>query len=309
MPDLVVNTSLVRANTEVIARLLRHCDLELVAVTKGCLGDSQVAAAMMAGGAVALADSRDINLRRLREDLPGMELHRIHLPSLEQEFEPGDINYVSSWETAEVVGELDGAGPSKVMLLVDTGDQREGVPLDQATGLARRIAGHPGLELVGVATNYACLGGGDEGLRESVGVLAEAAQHMRDAGLPIDRVSGGSSSLFQTIPGCRRDACLIRAEVVEEYTRRAAEGPARRLLLGVGWQDLGSGTVEFTESGLREIERSSDYLVLGVEGGSRNIEVGQMVNMVPDYKALVAAWTSPYVETSIVGPRDMGSEN
>jgi predicted amino acid racemase len=340
MPGLVVDTSVVRANTEVIADLLRERGLELVAVTKGCLGEPEVATAMLAGGAVAAADARDMNLRRLREALPGTELHRIHLPSLEQDFEPGDVNYVSSWETAEVVVQSNGAGPSRVMLQVDTGDQREGVPLDQATDLAQRLAAHPELELVGVATNYACLEEGDEGLRESVKALAETARCLRGEGLSVDRVSGGNSSVlwlvtrgeelpseltelrcgealllghdalrYQPIPGCREDACLIEAEVVEEYTRRAATGPVRRLLLGVGWQDLSSGAVEFREPGLREIGRSSDYVVVEVEGGSPRVRVGQMVKMIPDYEALVAAWMSPYVETRILGPEEAESEN
>ena len=34
-----------------------------------------------------------------------------------------------------------------------------------------------------------------------------------------------------------------------------------------------------------------------------------MVKMIPDYKALVAAWTSPYVETRIMGFGDAESEN
>jgi predicted amino acid racemase len=173
-----------------------------------------------------------------------------------------------------------------------------------------------------------------------VEALAETVRCLADTGLSIERVSGGNSSLlwlvtrgeelpsevtelrcgealllghdalrYQPIPGCREDACLIQAEVVEEYTRRAAEGPARRLLLGVGWQDLSSGAVEFREPGLREIGRSSDYVVVEVEGGSPGIRVGQTVNMIPDYEALVAAWMSPYVETRILGPGDSESEN
>ncbi len=46
---------------------------------------------------MALADTRDANLRRLRSALPEAELHRIHLPSYKESFEPGDVTYVSSW--------------------------------------------------------------------------------------------------------------------------------------------------------------------------------------------------------------------
>jgi predicted amino acid racemase len=345
MPELLVDTSVIGTNTEAVVALLRARSLELVAVTKGCLGEPRVAAAMLAGGAVAIADTRDLNLRRLRAALPGAELHRIDLPSVAQPFEPGDVTYVSSWAGAEAVAGLaeSGAaagpdrgavepargtpGPRKVVVQVETGDQREGVPVEQLVELVGRIASEPRLDMVGVATNYACFKGRPEGIRASVEAVARAARDLRKAGSPVGRVSGGNSSLlwliargeelprevtelrcgealllghdalyYQPLPGCRGDACVLRAEVVEEYTRPAAAGPVRRLLLGVGRQDLGTGAVKFVEPDLHEIGRSSDYLVMEAEAASPRVPAGATIEMVPGYEALVAAWTSPYVE-------------
>jgi predicted amino acid racemase len=157
--------------------------------------------------------------------------------------------------------------------------------------------------------------------------VARGALALRDAGLPVGRVSGGNSSLlwliargeglpelvtelrcgealllgqdalfYEPLPDCRRGACALRAEVVEEYTRPAPEGPSRRLLLGLGRQDLGQGGVEFVEPGLREIGRSSDYLVVEADAKSIRPRVGTVVEMIPGYEALVAAWMSPYVD-------------
>jgi predicted amino acid racemase len=334
MPELRVDIDAIGRNTEAVAGLLRRSGLDLVAVTKGCLGEPRVAAAMLAGGAVALADTRDLNLRRLREALPGAELHRIDLPSPGGRFEPGDVTYVSSWEGANVVAALAGTGaegpaghPRRVMLLVETGDEREGVPEERLPGLAAAIGGDRRLVLEGVATNYACFRGRPEGLRTSVERVARGALALRDAGLPVGRVSGGNSSVLwliargeglpelvtelrcgealllgqdalfhEPLPDCRRGACVLRAEVVEEYTRPAPEGPSRRLLLGLGRQDLGQGGVEFVEPGLREIGRSSDYLVVEADAESIRLRVGTVVEMIPGYEALVAAWMSPYVD-------------
>jgi predicted amino acid racemase len=354
MPELLIDLDAIGINTEVVARLLRARSLELVAVTKGCLGEPRVAAAMLAGGAVAVADTRDANLRRLREGLPGAELHRIYLPSVAQSFEPGDVTYVSSAEGAEAVARLAGncgraggnrteaagrlggapgaAGPRRVMLQVETGDQREGAPLDQMADLAAKIAGDPRLALVGVATNYACFKGGPEGIRASVEAVARAARTLREGGLPIERVSGGNSSLlslvaggeelpvevtelrcgealllghdalyYEPLPGGREDACLLRAELVEEYTRPAPGGAVRRLLLSMGRQDLSNGAVKFVEPGLREIGRSSEYLVVEAGAASARAAVGAMVEMIPSYESLVAAWTSPYVNLRFRG--------
>jgi len=342
MPELLIDLDAIGTNTDVVAGLLRARSLKLVAVTKGCLGEPRVAAAMLAGGAVAIADTRDVNLCRLRAALPGVELHRIYLPSVAQPSELGDVTYVSSEEGAEAVARRAGAGgaagsagatgPRRVMLQVETGDQREGVPLEQVAELATKIASDPRLSLVGVATNYACFKGGPEGVRASVEAIAQAARTLREGGLPVERVSGGNSSLlwlvargeelpeqltelrcgealllghdalhYERLPGGREDACVLRAEVVEEYTRPAADGPVRRLLLGVGRQDLSTGAVKFVEPGLQEIGRSSEYLVVEAGAASPRAMVGAMVEMIPSYESLVAAWTSPYVNVRFRG--------
>lgn len=213
------------------------------------------------------------------------------------------------------------------MLQVETGDLREGVPLEQLEELALAVTADPRLDLVGISTNYACFHGTSGGIRDSVGAIALAAARLRAAGMPVTHVSGGNSSLlwllaegeglpeevtelrcgealllgqdalfYRALPGCCGDACILRAEVLEGYTKPVREGGRRRLVLGVGSQDLGSGAVEFVEAGLRELGRSADYLVVEQEEKHPQAGVGDMIDMVPSYEALVSAWTSPYVE-------------
>ncbi len=49
MPELRIDVEAIGRNTEVVAAMLRARGLDLVAVTKGCLGEPRVAAAMLAG--------------------------------------------------------------------------------------------------------------------------------------------------------------------------------------------------------------------------------------------------------------------
>lgn len=334
MPSLRVDVEAVGCNAEAVARLLDPHGIRLVGVTKACLGDPRVGAEMLAGGAVALADTRDDNLLRLRLALPGVELHRIYLPSLAHRFEPGDITYISSWEgavaTACLGREGGGSRPRRVMVQVETGDMREGVPQEHLEGLTLKVAQEPRLELCGLATNYACFQGTPDGIRSSVSALSEAARRLRAQGLPVSRVSGGSSSLlwllaggerlpaevsevrcgealllgqdalhYEALPGCRRDGCILRAEVVEEYTKPVGERGRSRVVLALGRQDLGCGLVEFVGEGLSELGRSTDYMVVGREKEARRISVGDTIEMIPSYQALAAAWASPYVRLEL----------
>ena len=332
MPVLLIDVEAIGRNTEVVSNLLRSRGIGLVGVTKGCLGDPRVGAAMLRGGAIALADTRDANLRRLRAALPGVELHRIHLPSIVEDFEPDDITYVSSAPGVSAVAAARPAdgftrGARRVMLQVETGDLREGAPLEALEELARAVGADPRIHLLGVSTNYACFEGTPAGIRDSVAAIARAAADLRAVGIPVERVSGGNSSVlgllsrgealpgevtelrcgealllgqdalcYEPIPGCCGDACVLRAEVLEEYTKPVREGGRRRLVVGLGRQDLGSGAVKFVAAGLQELGRSADYLVVEEQGKRPGFHIGGMVDMIPSYEALVAAWTSPYVE-------------
>jgi predicted amino acid racemase len=255
------------------------------------------------------------------------------LPPLAQPFEPGNLTYVSSLAGAEALARLSGPDePRKVMVFVETGDEREGVPPELLPDMASAIAADPRLELEGVATNYACFRGDSTGVRGSVETVAQAAATLRAVGLLVPRVSGGNSSLlwmlkcgqslpreitelrcgealllgqdalfYEPVPGCRTDACLLRAEVLEEYTRPTSDGPVRRLVLGIGSQDLASGGIRFARPGLKEVGRTADYLIAEATPDCEEVGMGRTLEMIPAYEALVAAWTSPFVDLKILG--------
>lgn len=332
MTELLVDLAGIRQNTAAVVASLRERGLRLVAVTKGCLGDGRVAQAMLDGGAAAIADTRDANLRRLRAALPGVELHRIYLPPLSDDFESGDVTYISSLEGARAVAaRAPAGGRRRLVLMLETGDYREGMIEQGLEQVAHAVTGDPRLELAGVATNYACFQGGADGIRDSVEAVAAAARRLRARGWDTPSVSAGNSSvlalvragerlppevtelrcgealllgqdalLYQPLPGCRQDACTLRVEVLEGYTKPASGATARRLVLGVGLQDVGSGALRFVEPGIRDLGRSSDYLVAGIDAGGADVGPGDHVDMVPSYTALVAAWTSPFVEVRFV---------
>lgn len=157
MPSLTVDLAKIRHNTRLIADLLKPHGVKLTGVTKACLGNELIGEAMLAGGASGLADSRSENIRNLRRHLPDAELTFLRSPvAVEDACFDADIYFVSSFEQALPLLRMSPRRPLKLCLMLETGDGREGVPLDLASDEASRIAGLPDAVLVGLATNTAC---------------------------------------------------------------------------------------------------------------------------------------------------------
>jgi D-serine deaminase-like pyridoxal phosphate-dependent protein len=94
-----------------------------------------------------------------------------------------------------------------VMLDVDTGQHRTGVDPERAVAVGREIAALPGLRLAGVLTHEGHLGAyladrpGLESAGRGVGaLLASVAAGLRDAGLPCEVVSVGSTPGMTSSP-------------------------------------------------------------------------------------------------------------
>lgn len=83
--------------------------------------------------------------------------------------------------------------PLHVTLMIEAGDLRDGVPLEQVPEVADQIARLPGLELTGLGLNLGCL----HGALPSPGGLDRVAQTLRRArektGLPLPELSLGGT--------------------------------------------------------------------------------------------------------------------
>ncbi|MHB0866274.1 MAG: alanine racemase [Thermoleophilia bacterium] len=159
MPRLTIDLTKIEHNARLVVSLLEPFSVRLVGVTKACLGNERVAGAMLAGGATALADSRVRSISNLRRHLPDAELHLMRSPVDDKHLSPdADLYYVSSVTQAEALLNLwpATAGPLPLCLMVDTGDGREGVPVEQAAAEAVRLSRLAGVKLIGLATNAAC---------------------------------------------------------------------------------------------------------------------------------------------------------
>jgi predicted amino acid racemase len=154
---------------------------------------------MLNGGAAGLGDSRLQNLSRLAGLDGSASRTLIRSPMLSQ---AGQVvrTATTSLNTERVVLEaLDSAATRyrrthDVVLMVELGDLREGIPADELLAAAGAVLDRPSLRLTGIGTNLACQNGvvPDDANMGELTRLALQVEHAH--GITLDVVSGGNSA-------------------------------------------------------------------------------------------------------------------
>lgn len=280
LPALVIDTAKIRHNTRVVSSMLGELGMRLVGVPKSVLGHPAVVKAMVEGGAAAIADSRVENLARAREGGYAGETVLLRSPAPSRVDEAVAVADVSLNSEVEVVRMLAKAARKanrthKVVLMVDLGDLREGVPVHKAVETAKAMSSEDGVKLAGIGVNLACYGGVIP-TREKMEALLKVRDDIESSlGLKLETVSGGNSAnmplvmnkempagitelrigesvLLGTeavhrspVPGCYPDAFTIVAEVIELQTKPSKpEGQVGQNAFGL--------VVTFPDRGIRK---------------------------------------------------------
>jgi ornithine racemase len=240
----------VEQNTRILVDRLAASGIRVTGITKAVLGSPGVGAAMLRGGACGLGDSRVPNLLRLAGLDPPPLRTLIRSPMLSHVAWVVDAADVSLNTEAVVLAALDQAASRQkrmhaVVLMVELGDLREGIALDDVPEAVRAVLGHSSLRLVGLGANLACQNGVVPDDR-NMGILTGLANDIEALhGISLDVVSGGNSAnlnwalhthdvgrindlrvgeaillgvdpLYRTpIPGLHTDAFTLTAEVIE----------------------------------------------------------------------------------------------
>lgn len=272
-----IDCNRIKRNTEAVVRMCAEQGIELVGVTKACCGHPDVARAILAGGVKVLGESRLRNVRRIREAGIDADITLLRLPSLSEVEDIVALTQVSLNSEVETLRRLSRAAEDHnrthgIVLMVETGDRREGVMPEDALEIARIARGLHGIDLVGIGTNLACIGGVVP-TRENVQLLVDVAEAIETAlGFRFEIISGGHTSNFDMLmaheipprvnqlrsgeslllgvnsttnnplPCPHQDAFNVVAEVIELKTKPSMpEGPIAVDAMGrvPHWDDLG----------------------------------------------------------------------
>jgi predicted amino acid racemase len=194
-----VDCTRILANTRAIVDACTPHGIQVVGVTKACCGDAEVARAMLAGGAAMLAESRLTNVRRLRAAGVGASIEMLRLPRLAEVHDVVRLTQVSLNSEVDSIRALSRAADSQgvtheVILIIETGDRREGIMPDDAAATALMIDNLPGIDVAGVAANVGCIGGVIP-TPENTRLLIEVAEHIEHAlGRQLRIISGGHTA-------------------------------------------------------------------------------------------------------------------
>lgn len=245
-PRLVVRLPAIRENAAVVSD---RFDGRVLGVTKAVTADRNVANAMLSGGVDGFGDSRTRNLATLAETFD-LERTLLRTPMISEVEAVVAVANRSLQSEPTVVEAISAAATRQervheIVLMVDTGDRREGVLPENAVETLERVVDLPGIRVVGLGTNVGCFGGvvpTADSMRSFV-ELVEQAESALGRRLPI--VSGGSTVSLallergrlpdrinelrvgegillgtdvtggREVNGLRTDAFELRAEVIE----------------------------------------------------------------------------------------------
>jgi len=199
-PRLLVDLGKIEANARTVCERLGP-GVGVVGVTKVTCGNPRVAAAMVAGGVVALGDSRVSNLEGLRRaglDVP-LWLLRAPAPAAAPDaVRAADVSLNSEVETVRALDDAARAAEvvHGIVIMVDLGDLREGILPEELPAVLETVLPLTHVRIVGIGTNLTCFGGLVP-TAENLGELVQLADYAEEkAGRPL-HVSGGNSSTLE----------------------------------------------------------------------------------------------------------------
>jgi len=335
---LTVDLSKIEHNTRVLVERCWSRGIEIIGVTKGCLGALPVAEAMRKGGISGVGDSRLASLRKLAEAKfsPLVMLRQPMKEEVDDVVRLVDVSLISELDIAFSLSQQASLVEKEhsVVVMIESGGLREGILPHEILDFVRKVQSLPFIKFLGIGTNVACLEGTFPSTK-SIELLVDLSSLIEsEFGFKVPVISGGNSSVlklledkeiaaginqirvgegillgqetinFDPIEGLCRDAFLLSAEVIEVRTKvpnYQAGAECQRAVLALGRQDIGEGMIKPLAHGPEISMRSSDHLVINIDNCSEQIRTGDTLSFIPDYFALLAAMTSPFVNKKFMG--------
>lgn len=198
-PRLDIDLEKVRHNCRTLVDRLAPKGIDVTGVTKAFLGASEMAQAMLDGGATSLGDSRIENLQAMRGFSVEAPMRLIRSPMLSQVDAVVELVEISFNTESSVISALSLSAAQHgivhgVVIMVELGDLREGVMPDDLSTLVALVMSLPNVRLAGLGTNLACQTGviPDVAKMDELSRLSDSVEV--EFGIDIEMITGGNSA-------------------------------------------------------------------------------------------------------------------
>lgn len=200
-PRIEIDLEKISHNATRLRELYASRGIGIVGVTKVVCGDPVIADVLVKTGIDTLADSRLINIIRMREAGIQAQFVLLRTPALSQTestVKHADISMNTELSVIERLSEsaVETGVTHKIILMVELGDLREGILPAALDETIEQVLGQRGIVLAGIGTNLACFGGikpNDEKLDRLSLIASEIEEQF---GIVLQVVSGGNSANY-----------------------------------------------------------------------------------------------------------------
>lgn len=349
-PSLKINLKKLEHNTRLLAEKCFKYNISIAAVSKVFCAIPQLVEALIKGGASYIADSRIENLKKIKHlNIPKILLRIPMLSQVDDVVEYADISLNSEYIVIKALSEaaLKKAKIHDIILMVDLGDLREGVWMEEAVEYAGKLLDLKGINLKGIGTNLTCYGAvipNEDNLSKLVEIANSIEQKYN---IKLDIISGGNSSSIYlidngTMPkginnlrlgesivlgnetaygarieGSYNDCFTFSAEIIELKEKPSIpigdigvdafgtkpvfedRGIRKRAIVAAGKQDVKVDGLTPIDEKLIILGASSDHMIIDITDSDQNYKIGDSIDFLLDYGALLASSTSEYINKII----------
>lgn len=199
IPRIEINLDKIQHNAIVLKQLCEAKGVEVTGVVKGVCADLQIVNTLIQAGITRLAVSKIIHLEKLKKANINATTILLRTPGMSEipnVVKYADISMNTELTIIRALSEeaIKQGKIHKIIIMVEMGDLREGVMPKDLPAFINEVIKLRGIEIVGLATNFACFGGvipTEDKMREFSSLVQQIRQQF-SLQLPI--VSGGNSA-------------------------------------------------------------------------------------------------------------------
>lgn len=198
-PYLEINLDKIEHNARTIVAQCQQSGIEVVGVSKGVLGHTEVVKTMLKGGIAWIGDSRLLNIENMKAsgiEGPFMLMRSPHLSEVQRTIEYADCSLNSEIKVLKALSKeaIKSGKVHKTIIMVDMGDLREGIMPEDLLDFLGEATRLKGIKIWGLGMNLTDLNGTIP-THENNTAFIKLARNMEEAyQFKFEVLSAGNSS-------------------------------------------------------------------------------------------------------------------